>query len=243
MTMKTMIGGMIAAVALAFSMVANADVLFWQVDPSATVNYANGSTSSMWDFLMAEPYAPNGNEQGMHYIIGARVSVVSDPSTFSQTRTDPPANGVLRWMETENGRIIQNAANSPVDIGHPSTSLHGSGVSTDDNGIAADRALYYQLAIVLGTHNQWNDDNHYIFQEIAWSGLYRGDYLEGLGSYRLGDMDEAEAEKVLNAWRPDQFYTYRPVPVYTPGQVPEPTPGLLALIGLGFLGLTRIRKV
>ena len=213
MTMKTMIGGMIAAVALAFSMVANADVLFWQVDPSATVNYANGSTSSMWDFLLAEPYAPNGT------------------------------NGVLRWMETENGRIIQTAANSPVDIGHPSTSLHGSGVSTDDNGISVDRELYYQLSIVLGTHNQWNDDNHYIFQEIAWSGLYRGDYLEGLGSYRLGDMDEATAEQILNAWKPDQFYTYRPVPVYTPGQVPEPTTGLLALIGLGFLGLLRIRKV
>ena len=235
-----MIKKMVMIAAMMIGAMAFADVLFWQVDPSATVNYANGSTSSMWDFLMAEPYAPNGNEQGMHYIIGARVSVVSDPSTFSQTSTEPsPGHGVLRWMLTENGRIIQNAANSPVDIGHPSTSLHGSGVSTDDNGIAADRALYYQLSIVLGTHNQWNDDNHYIFQEIAWSGLYRGDYLEGLGSYRLGDMDEATAEQILNAWKPDQFYTYRPVPVYTPGQVPEPSAGLLVMLGLGLLGLKR----
>ena len=235
-----MIKKMVMIAAMMIGAMAFADVLFWQVDENARVNYANGSTSSMWDFLMAEPYAPNGNEQGMHYIIGARVSVVSDPSTFSQTSTEPsPGHGVLRWMLTENGRIIQNAANSPVDIGHPSTSLHGSGVSTDDNGIAADRALYYQLSIVLGTHNQWNDDNHYIFQEIAWSGLYRGDYLEGLGSYRLGDMDEAEAEKVLNAWKPDQFYTYRPVPVYTPGQVPEPSTELLVMLGLGLLGLKR----
>lgn len=142
---------------------AKADVLLWTVDSDATVNYANGTTSSMAEFLMAEPYVPNGDASGNHYIIGARVNVSSDPSVFSQTRTDPPVNGVLRWMETENGRIIQNAANSPVDIGHPSTSLHGSGVSTDDNGIAADRELYYQLSIVLGWHNQWNDDNHYIF--------------------------------------------------------------------------------
>ena len=239
MTMKTMIGGMIAAVALAFTMAANADVLYWQVDPDSTVNYANGETSSMLDFLMAEPYAPDGDASGNHYIIGARVNVSSDPSVFSQTRTDPPVNGVLRWMETENGRIIQNSANSPVDIGHPSTGLHGSGVSTDDNGIAADRELYYQLSIVLGWHNKWNDDNHYIFQEIAWSALYQGDFLEEIGSYRLGDMDEAMAMQILNAWRPDQFYTYRPVPIYTPGQVPEPSAGLLVMLGIGILGLKR----
>ena len=232
-----MIKKMVMIAAMMIGAMAFADVLFWQVDPDAIVNYANGSTSSMWDFLMAEPYAPNGDANGNHYIIGARVNVSSDPSVFSQTRTEPPANGILRWMETENGRIIQNAANSPVDIGHPSTSLHGSGVSTDDNGIAADRALYYQLSIVLGTHSQWNDT--YLFQEIAWSALYQGDFLEEIGSYRLGDMDEATAEQILNAWKPDQFYTYRPVPVYTPGQVPEPSAGLLVMLGLGLLGLKR----
>lgn len=142
-------------------MCAKGDVLLWEVNPESTVNYADGSTSSMFDFLMAEPYAPDGDAQGMHYVIGARVNVSSDPSVFSQTRTDPPANGVLRWMETENGRIVQNAANSPVDIGHSSVGIHGTGVSTDDNGIAADRELYYQLSIVLGWHNQWNDQ--YIF--------------------------------------------------------------------------------
>ena len=234
-----MIKKMIMIAAMMIGAMAFADVLFWQVDENAKVNYANGSTSSMWDFLMAEPYAPNGNEQGMHYIIGARINVSSDPSDFSQTS---PSHGILRDMEIEHGNTIVNSYENPLNIGHPSAGhVGGTAISSDRNNVSTDRDLYYQVSILLGQHNQWNDS--YIFQEIAWSGLYRGDYLEGLGSYRLGDMDEAEAEKVLNAWKPDQFYTYRPVPVYTPGQVPEPTTGLLALIGFGFLGLTRIRKV
>lgn len=92
-------------------------------------------------FLTGQPYDPTGeNNGGMHYILGARVNVVTDPSTASQTSWNA---GVNRYMETENGRIVQNAANSPVNIGHPSVGLTVSGVSTDDNGIAADRQLYY----------------------------------------------------------------------------------------------------
>lgn len=142
----------------------------------------------------------------MHYILGARINVSSDPSAFSQTSSN---NGVLRYMETETGRIIKNAANSPVDIGHPSVGLHASGVSTDDNGISADRKLYYQVSILLGSHNKWNDDEHYIFQEIAWSALYQGGYLDEMGHYTLDDMDEEEARRFLTAWMPREFYTYR----------------------------------
>lgn len=213
------------------------DTLFWQIDPNATVHNADGTTSSVYTFLTGQPYDPTGeNSGGMHYILGARVNVVTDPSAASQTSWNA---GVNRYMETENGRIIQNAANSPVNIGHPSVGLTASGVSTDDNGIAADRQLYYQLSIVLGTHNQWNDDEHYIFREIAWSALYQGGLLDENNNYSFDSMDEETARQLLTEWLPQDYYTYRPVPVYNYGDAPEPDSAILFLLGLGLVGLRR----
>ena len=219
-----------------FAFIGVADTLYWQIDPNATVHHADGRTETIYQFLTGEPYSPNGNEQGMHYIIGARVNVVTDPSAFSQTSAGA---GVVRYMETENGRIIENAANSPVNIGHPSVGLNGVGVSTDDNGIAADRGLYYQLSLVLGEHNKWNDDNHYIFREIAWSALYLGGVLDESNNYTLDDLTEEEAKQALISWLPQDYYTYRPVPVYDYTPAPEPTTLVLMLLGIGVISLKR----
>lgn len=214
-----------------------ADTLFWQVDPYATVHNADGTVTSLYTFLTGEPYAPNGDGSSlnMHYIIGARINVSSDPSAFSQTSA---SHGILRDMEIEHGNTIVNSQENPLDIGHPNAGhVGGSGISSDRNSVSSNKELYYQISILVGQHNQWNEN--YIFQEIAWSALYRGGFLEDNGNYTLDNLDEDAARALLTEWIPNDYYTYRPVPVYNYGNAPEPGSGLLALIGLGIIGLRR----
>lgn len=208
-----------------FSAICMADTLLWQVNPGSVVHGENGvEYNSLYAFLSPKQWSPDGDANGNHYIYGARVNLCD-------------ANGnILREMEIENGNLILNSNNSPVDIGHPNSpnGVGATGISTDDNNLSIDRTYYYQLSILQGYHNKWNDN--FIFQEIAWSALYSGELLEANGSYVLSD----NLEEVTSAWIPEEFYTYRPVPVYDRSvMAPEPTTLVLMLLGWCVIGLRR----
>jgi hypothetical protein len=256
MTMKTMIGGMIVAVALAFTMPANADVLLWTVDKdSEVVGAGDQSLGSLERFLIEVPWTTEdirpkidtgqkdehgnpiytyGNGKPDSLIV-ARVNVWnpdSDPMDY------PPA----RTMENIHGNVVDESWKAPVDIGHPNASSGVGSIAASQNlnSSAANLNEYYQVAIMTATEGEWN--GQYIYNEIAWSAWYSGSWLEHNGSYDLQN-DGTKPFLDMISWTPDIYYTYKPVPKYDWHGVPEPTTGLLALIGLGFLGLTRIRKV
>lgn len=222
---------------IALPLIGTCDTLYWQVDQFATVHNADGTSSSLYTFLTGMPYAPNGDgtSLNMHYIIGARINVSSDPSAFSQTSA---GHGILRDMEIEHGNTIVNSQENPLNIGHPNAGYVGAhGISSDRNSVSTNRELYYQVSILLGEHNEWN--NNYIFREIAWSALYQGGLLEDNGSYSLQNMDEESAMELLTTWIPTEFYTYRPVPAYDYGIAPEPNSCILILFGAAILLLKR----
>lgn len=214
----------LAIVAFAtIGLVSSADTMKWQVNPNDVVHLADGTTASLNLFLSLETWDPtDSNGDGQYSIFAARVNVCD-------------VNGnILRTMETKIGNTVDDSWHSPVDIGHPNE-VGATAYGANVNNTVANLSQYYQTAILLGTHN--NNNTGWIFQEIAWSGLYSGELLQANGNYALSDDQDVIA--ALSAWIPEEFYTYKPVPVYDHVSVPEPTSGLLLLIGVGMIGLKR----